>query len=326
MNRRTVALVVAASMLAATLTACSNADTATTGSADGGTSAPPSGVTTSASATAPTDTPAGTAPTKAFAVGVRTLALSRGADRPLRTTVWYPATGAPGRQPTPGSAAAPGPFPLVLFSHGLTAQPSDYAAVVTPWARAGFVVAAPAYPFTSTGVPTFRAADLVNQPADATAVITAVLALNDRAGDPLQGRINADRIAAAGHSGGGITTIGMLSANRDDRVKAAIVMAGRQIVAAPFTGPATPVLFVHGKLDKTVTYADGLIAFRAVPWSKALLTVTDGGHITTGTGLRVVVDTSTDFLRWSLYGDAAAKARMSADAVQGGVATLTDKL
>ena len=85
------------------------------------------------------------------------------------------------------------------------------------------------------------------------------------------------------------------------------------------------MLFVHGKKDATVKYTDGLTAFRAVPWPKALLSVTDGGHITTGQGLTVVVDTSTDFLRWSLYGDDAARARLPKDAARYGVATWTDK-
>src|SRR5262245_16241752 len=55
------------------------------------------------------------APTKTFAVGSRELNLSRG-NRPLRTVVWYPAAGTAGG---PLATAAAGPFPLVLFSHGL---------------------------------------------------------------------------------------------------------------------------------------------------------------------------------------------------------------
>jgi fermentation-respiration switch protein FrsA (DUF1100 family) len=332
MNRRTVAVLVAATTLAGALAGCSGggdtaAGTATTAASTAAAAPPSSGAAPSASAAPPAGIPsAGPAPARAFAVGTRTLSLSRGAGRPLRTTVWYPATGAAGGKPAPGLPVATGPFPLVLFSHGLRAQPSDYAVVVARWAQAGFVVAAPAYPRTSTGVREFQAADILNQPADATQVITAVLALNGRAGDPLRGRIDADRIAAAGHSAGGITTIGMLSGNRDARLDAAIVMSGRQVVQAPFAGPPTPVLFVHGKLDKTVTYADGLTAFRAVPWPKALVGFAGGGHIATGQDLRVVLETSTEFLRYTLYGDAAARARIAAAARQGGGATYTDKL
>jgi dienelactone hydrolase len=237
---------------------------------------------------------------------------SRGADRPLPTTVWYP--------------DAPGPFPLVLFSHGLTSEPSAYAALLMAWARAGFVVAAPAYPHTSQGVADYDAVDVVNQPVDASYVISRMLALNTAAGDPLRGRIDTGRIAAAGHSAGGITTIGMFTGNRDDRLAAGIVLAGRELFDVPFTGRPAALLFVHGKLDTTVSYASGLAAFRAVPWSRAMLTVTRGGHVAITQNFGPVIATTTDFLRWSLYGDAAAKGRLRSDATQRGVATWTDQL
>ncbi|PRY31486.1 alpha/beta hydrolase family protein [Pseudosporangium ferrugineum] len=225
--------------------------------------------------------------------------LSRGKDRPLPTTVWYPTGG-------------DGPFPVIVFSHGLTGQPSDYASLLSRWARAGFVVAGAAYPHTSSGVADFNVLDVINQPADASYVLTKVLALNTKDGDPLEHRLDTAHVAAAGHSGGGITTIGMLSGNRDDRLTAAVVLAGRQVLPTPFAGPKTPVLFVHGKLDRTVQYADGLAAFDAVPWPKAMLTLPQGGHVTTGDAdLSLVATATTDFWRWSLYGDAAAKKRLA---------------
>jgi len=104
-------------------------------------------------------------------------------------------------------------------------------------------------------------------------VLTRVLALDTKAGDPLAGRLDRDHVAAAGHSGGGVTTIGMLSGTRDDRLSAAVVLAGRQALPGTFTGAAVPVLFVHGQLDQVVRYAAGVAAFKAVPWPKALLTL-----------------------------------------------------
>jgi dienelactone hydrolase len=215
---------------------------------------------------------------------------------------------------------------VVLFSHGLTASPTDYSAMLTRWARAGFVVAAPAYPFTSTGVPSFKPLDVINQPADASKVLSGVLELDRRSGDPLQGRLNTDRVAAAGHSAGGITTVGLFTSGRDDRLKAGIVFAGRQLLPVPFSGAPAALLFVHGKKDRTVGYAEGLAAFQAVPWSRAMLTITDGGHLTRDRDFETVVRTSTDFLRWSLYGDAAAKRRLPADATRDGQATLRNEL
>jgi dienelactone hydrolase len=255
---------------------------------------------------------AGSAPAIPFAIKERTVTFKRGKTRPLKTTIWYP--------------AGAGPFPLVLFSHGLTSEPSAYASILRAWARAGFVVAAPAYPHTAYGVKDFDVLDVINQPADASYVISQVLGLGMTDGDSLKGLIDSGRIAAAGHSAGGITTIGMFSGNRDDRLKAGIVLAGERVLNAPFSGPAAAMLFVHGKLDKTVPYADGLKAFAAVPWSRAMMTVTKGSHVAITKEFGPVIDTTADFLRWSLYGDAAAKERLKADATKGGTATLTNQL
>jgi len=306
MRRRTVALLLTAVCATGALTSCSAEPSAgpSTGpsgarSADSRGDPSPSAATRSSPGPAAGPRPANTtAPAKAFPVKTRKLQLSRGKDRPLPTTVWYPATGT-------------GPFPVIVFSHGLTARPGDYAGILTRWARAGFVVAAAAYPHTSAGVADFDVVDLLNQPADASYVLTRVLALDDKAGDPLQGRIDRVHVGAAGHSGGGITTLGMLSGSRDDRLTAAVVLAGRQVLPGTFTGPAVPVLFVHGKLDRTVRYADGLTAFRAVPWPKAMLTLPTAGHVVTGgEEFDLVAGATTDFWRWRLYGDAGAGRRL----------------
>ncbi|MCA2213436.1 alpha/beta hydrolase family protein [Jidongwangia harbinensis] len=315
MRRRTAALAIVALSVAGLLNACSAdqppaADSPTAGPRSPAPSpapAPPS------AGGAPKGLPAaGTAPTTRFQVEVRTLRFHRGPDRPLTTTVWYPADG-------------DGPFPLVVFSHGLTSEPAAYASVLRSWARAGFVVAAPAFPHTSYRARDFDALDVINQPADASEVITRMLALNETDGD-LRGRIAPARIGAAGHSAGGITTIGMFSGARDPRLIAGIVLSGRRVLPAPFTGPAAPLLFVHGKRDKTVRYADGLAAYRAVPWPRAMMAVTEGGHVAITKDFGPVITTTTDFWRWSLYGDGTAKDRLKADATRGGRATFTDDL
>jgi fermentation-respiration switch protein FrsA (DUF1100 family) len=271
--------------------------------------APPPGASASAAggslgSTPPAKTPGvpvpSPAPSGALAVSTETLRLSRGAERPLPTTVWYPRRA--------------GHYPLILFSHGLGAKPADYADLLSRWASAGFVVAAPAYPHTAAGALTFDPVDLLNQPADASAVITQVLTR-------VRTRIDAGRIAAAGHSAGGITTIGLFSGARDARLVAGVVLAGRELLPAAFTGPPAPMLFVHGRLDRTVGYADGRRAYAAVPWPKAFLSITKGGHTPTNAELVTVGAVTTDFWRWALYGDVAAKARLPRDAAEGGRAT-----
>jgi poly(3-hydroxybutyrate) depolymerase len=263
----------------------------------------------------------GTAPAQAFAVGRRDFSFVRG-DRQLPVRVWYPAGGAAGGDPADDAAPAPGTFPVVLFSHGLTAQPDDYAAMLVRWAQAGFVVAGPKYPYTWFGAADVNADDIVNQPADASYVLTRMLALDD----PLGAHLDAARIGAAGHSGGGITTAGLFSSERDSRLTAGIILAGTDFRSAPFAGPAAAMLFVHGRQDGTVAYDAGHTVFKAVPWPRAMLTITAGGHVTTAADFETITGTSTDFLRWSLYGDAAAKSRIPARAAVNGVATLENQL
>lgn len=286
---------------------------------------------TAGSSLAPKDvtpfTPAaGAAPGQAFAVGRRDFAFDRGGDRPLPTRVWYPAAGAAPSTPDPVDGAEPGPgrFPLVLFSHGLTSAPDDFSALLSRWAQAGFVVAAPKYPRTSYGAEPFEPADIVNQPADARLVLDRMLSLGG--GDPLGAVIDVARVGAAGHSGGGITTAGLFSRHRDERLTAGVIIAGTDFQATPFAGPPAGMLFVHGTDDTTVTYDAGRTVFQAVPWSRAMLTVSGGGHVITDADFETITGTTTEFLRWSLYGDAAAKDRIPAAATVAGVGTLDNQL
>lgn len=274
--------------------------------------------------------PAGHAPTTSFAVGVRELKLNRDGDRPLPVTIWYPARGAAGGEPQRSAPAAAGRFPVVMFSHGLGGRPTDYQLLLRRWAAAGFVVAAPTFPHTGAGGDG-NPLDVLNQPADVSYALTRVLALDRKAGDPLRGHLDADRVAAAGHSAGGVTTIGLFTTGRDDRLDAGIVFAGTALgVGTAFAGAAAPQLFVHGEADEVVSYAAGKAVYDAVPWPKAMLSLPKGDHgralLSDGTALRVVADTTVEFLRWTLYGDAAAKRRLPTDAARGGLATLDDHL
>src|SRR5262249_49771021 len=75
--------------------------------------------------------------------------------RTLPTTIWYPAP------------PARGPFPVVLFSHGLLGLPSDYQAIATRWSSAGFLVVAPTYPLTSRASSPVQPLHVPNQPPHA---------------------------------------------------------------------------------------------------------------------------------------------------------------
>lgn len=325
MRRHRTAGLLAAVVLSASMAACS------TGTGQTGSPAAPTPAAGAISTAAPAP-PAGSAPSRSFAVGVRKLALNRGGNRPLPVTLWYPAQGRPGGEPDTSAAPAAGRYPVVLFSHGLTARPEDYERLLARWASAGFVVTAPAYPHTSRGAAHYDILDVLNQPADASYALTKVLDLDGRQGDPLRGHLATDRVAAAGHSAGGITTVGLFTTARDSRLDAGIVLAGSGLgFGTAFAGTTAPQLFVHGERDDVVAYAAGKAAYDAVPWPKAMLSLPDGDHggsllRTDNPAFPVVADSTLDFLRWTLYGDPAAKRRLPGDASGHGLATLDDQL
>ena len=274
-----------------------------------------------------------------MAVGLRTLTFtdtSRVTDptpgqaggeirgRTLVTTVWYPAAGDPGAPVRTDAAPAHGPFPIVLFSHGLLGVPADYQALATRWAGAGFVVVAPAYPLTSRGSSHIQALDVPNQPADASFVLTSLVQLAARAGDRFHGLLDAQHVAAAGHSAGAITTVGLFTACcRDARLLGGIVLAGNSLgFSGGYSGRAVPLLFEHGDKDPIVPYGLGRLTWDAVPWQKAFVTLEGQGHIDpylqpSSPAFGVVAATTTDFLRWTLTGDRSSLAALRQHAASG---------
>lgn len=247
-------------------------------------------------------------------------------SRSLPTVVLAPAAGQPGR-----------PYPLVVFAHGSGGRSRADNPLLRAWASAGYVVAAPTFPFGGGRAPEGESAnDYPNQPADMSHVIDELLRLNADDASPLRGSIDPARIGAAGHSLGGMTTLA-LAANtccHDERVKAAIVLAGREV---PFKGEfwpriRTPVLFVHGDADASVPYSDGRRAFAGAPPPRFLVTILGGDHGRPFGGApddaqaRVVTATGLDFLDHYLKDDPVGLDRLRADATVAGVARFESEL
>jgi dienelactone hydrolase len=257
-----------------------------------------------------------------YPVGLRLLRLRRGPHRPLPTLVFYPAA-VPSRYPqrpsgTPraGAEPAPGRFPLVLFSHGLTGTPKRYAAALATWAAAGFMVAAPSYPYTNQFADPFRRADIVHQPADARYVLNRVRRLGVTRGDPLWHRIDGDHVAAVGHSAGGYTTTGLFTAGHDPRLRAGVIMAGWAAPGA-FAGPSAEMLFVQGTADPLVPVRVSRAVYARVPWPKSYLLLRRESHGTYllpgGPGYRRMNAVVLDFLRWTLRGEQTARRRLPSE-------------
>lgn len=254
-----------------------------------------------------------------YPVGLRILHLHRGSHRPLPTLVFYPAAartpaawGPPEPVWTP-APPAPGRFPLVIFCHGLSGSAKRYAGTLADWAAAGFVVAAPTFPYTSEFTDDFRRPDIVNQPADARFVLRQVERLNETAGDPLRHRMDTDHLAAIGHSAGGYTTTGLFTAGHDPRLRAGIIMAGWGAKGA-FAGPPATMLFLQGKADPIVPVASSRRLFSRVPWPKSYVLMRRDSHATYLRPGDVGYDTMNslviNFLRWTLEGDPAARSEL----------------
>jgi dienelactone hydrolase len=206
------------------------------------------------------------------------------ASRTLVTTIWYPAQRS-------GSAAASGGsrYPLIVFAHGLGGSPQQYQQLLTAWAAAGYVVAAPLFPLSNNETPGGPdGGDIGNQPGDMSFVIDQVLKASAAPSGPLSGLVDPNEIGAAGHSNGGITTLGLVanSCCRDTRVKAAVVMAGTTEglgSGAYELAQAPPLLVVQDVHDGLVPYADAVAVFNGARGPKALLALDwDSPSDTTG--------------------------------------------
>lgn len=169
---------------------------------------------------------AGIAATSAYAadVGVRTLSVfapDRGRDMPV--TVWYPAAaggtaglvgdnqlfkGAPALKDAP---IAEGHFPLVLFSHGSGGRIEGMSWLAAALAEAGFIVAGPDHPGTTSGDSTPAATPKIwERTADLSALI-------DRFSTDAGWRTAIDpaRIGVVGFSLGGAAAMEIAGARAD---------------------------------------------------------------------------------------------------------------
>ncbi|WP_335992182.1 alpha/beta hydrolase family protein [Glycomyces sp. MUSA5-2] len=264
------------------------------------------------------------APTQTFPLGVRQFTWSR-AGRTLVTRIFYPAaSGTPGGNPVSNAPIASGQFPVVEWSHGLGGNPESYGTHIRPLAAAGFIVPAPVFPTTTTGSEG-NIGDVYNgnQSKDVSEVLTQALALGAAGScDAFAGHMDTTLgVGVAGHSLGGMTTHGLLTAWPDSRITAAIPYACVDM-GNPTGAVNAKVLFVHGDQDPICQYSLARQAYSELPTPKAFMTHTGQGHdefIWNGPTYNQTVATSLDWMRWSLYGDTAARDRLASDATGGGI-------
>jgi dienelactone hydrolase len=171
--------------------------------------------------------------------------------RRLLTQLRYPLAGAPATRPGP----ARGPFPLIVFAPGFMQCGRPYGQLLRYLASAGYVVAVVNFPHSDCLVGAAATeADLPNQPADMSYVITRLLALSRSSHGLLAGLINPRQIAVAGQSDGG-DTVAAVAANTccvDHRVVAVAVESGSawpSMNGRWYTRHPVPILFSQGSAD-----------------------------------------------------------------------------
>jgi dienelactone hydrolase len=155
------------------------------------------------------------------------------------------------------ASVAAGAHPVVVLTHGFTGTFTDYTYLTEDLASRGYIVASVNHTYEATATEladgrleksvygsylsrdTRYDADSVAQAIsvrlqDLRFVLDKLTVLNHEAGGPFLGKLDLDRLALAGHSLGGLTTLQVLA--REPRFKAGVVLDGA------VTGRATPVV------------------------------------------------------------------------------------
>jgi fermentation-respiration switch protein FrsA (DUF1100 family) len=250
--------------------------------------------------------------------------------RVLPLTVHYPATGAAGSGVVENAPAAAGTFPLAVFAHGYAITAAAYDPLTSDLAAGGFIVVAPDFPISSLVFPGPPSQlDMANQAHDISYIIdvfqngSAVPAL-------LQGHLAPGKVAVAGHSDGG-ATVSAVSGNScclDRRIGASASLAGDQGGVFPgewFQADASPQLFMHGSVDPEVPFTHSQKLYDDTVAPKLFVSVTNAVHLepfVTGPQRPAIVALVLDFFRANVQDDAAARARIPADANVDGVLKL----
>lgn len=185
--------------------------------------------------------------------------------RALTTEVWVP--------------DAPGRRPLVVFAAGFKVGPTPYRALLTAWARDGYIVAAPEFPLTDAAVAGayLDEADLANQPADVRFVTDALVA----PGSPLASVIDPARVAVAGHSDGGeaILSAAIRAAPRGEPVYRAVIAMSTQPIPGLGATPNPPILVTQGGVDTINPPGNGIQTWRQATSPKYLEVLHGAGHL-----------------------------------------------
>ena len=174
-------------------------------------------------------------------------------------------------------AAAPGRFPLVMFSHGAGGWRGVYGYPLSGLASWGFVVASVDFTeygllsqFTGGGNAVDRAAKVS---VAVGAAIDRMVALNGDSRSRLRGHIDTRRIGGVGHSAGGGTMFGLLDDPRIDVIVGWAPVGPKQPVTSD-----TPTMIIAGSTDIAITPAAAQASYAALLPPKRYVEIGTMGH------------------------------------------------
>jgi hypothetical protein len=194
------------------------------------------------------------------------------------------------------------PAPIVVWNNGGCFRgDSTWTAMYEAWAAAGFVVLSLT---EGGGAGTTTVAD--------HGALIDWLEEQNAADGPYKGKLDLERVAAAGNSCGGITSLGL--AAEDDRVKAIYILSG----SSAATGPAAnilnnikiPVAYMVGA-DEDIAKANALGDYEGFPDGvpAVVYSRSSGDHVLISSDRTVIAQGAEIALNWfdlTLYGTKAA--------------------
>ncbi len=223
-------------------------------------------------------------------------------DRDVPAKIYFPKEGA-------------GPFPVVIFSHGLGGSRENYEYLGRHWAGCGYVSVhlqhigsddsvwkdlPPAERGKSLQKAAANLSNALERPIDSQFALNQIEKLNADESSPLKGRLDLKAMAIAGHSFGGYTTLALagqtfmlpfFQSKRYDepRLKAAIQMSApaptiRRDLDGTFASIKIPVMHMTGTKDflellPQTTAADRRIPFDHMSQAETCLVIfNDGDH------------------------------------------------
>ncbi len=176
----------------------------------------------------------------------------------------------------------PGPYPLVLYSHGFMSTRHGGTYLAEHLASHGYVVVSANYPLTHYGAPGGpNADDVVHQPEDLSFLIDQTLALPKRDRN-FSGGIDRSKIGVIGTSLGGLTSTLAAYHPRfaDPRIRVAVSIAGPSVFFSNrfFTFADVPFLMIAGTHDSMIQFDQNAIPIPDKIKRGGLLTIDGASH------------------------------------------------